>query len=116
MRVIVCGSRDWQDRETIAARLAAIPNPDSVTIVHGKAKGADRIADQEAKKIGMAVESHYPHYDKFPGNTAPLERNEHMASLGADLCIAFWDGSSRGTQHMINRARKHGIPVEIIKP
>lgn len=116
MRVIVCGSRGWQDSETIAARLASIPDPGSVTIVHGGAKGADRIAKQEAKKAGMLVESHYPDYDTFSPNTAPLERNEKMASLGADLCIAFWDGNSRGTAHMINRAHRHGIPVEVIRP
>jgi hypothetical protein len=38
-----------------------------------------------------------------------------MAELGADLCIAFWDGRSKGTSHMIETARSHEIPVEIIQ-
>jgi hypothetical protein len=38
-----------------------------------------------------------------------------MAKLGADLCIAFWDGHSHGTKHMMETAIKHGIPVEVIR-
>jgi hypothetical protein len=37
-----------------------------------------------------------------------------MAKAGADLCIAFWDGKSKGTQHMTTVAQECGIPVEII--
>lgn len=40
MRVIVCGSRDWLDREQIANRLFDLP-PGS-TIVHGNAKGRSK--------------------------------------------------------------------------
>lgn len=36
-----------------------------------------------------------------------------MAALGADLCIAFWDGSSSGTLDMMERAAKYGIPIEV---
>jgi hypothetical protein len=40
-------------------------------------------------------------------------RNEEMAALGADLCIAFWDGRSTGTKDMVDRAYDHGIEVEL---
>lgn len=30
------------------------------------------------------------------------------------LCIAFWDGRSTGTRHMIAEAVKHGIHVSIV--
>ena len=36
-----------------------------------------------------------------------------MAKAGADLCIAFWDGHSRGTQHMVDMAEKYDIPIEL---
>ena len=32
----------------------------------------------------------------------------------SDYLIAFWDGTSRGTKHMINTAKKHGVNVKII--
>lgn len=109
MRVIVCGSRGWTDREQIANRLFDLP-PGS-TIVHGAAKGADRIAAQEGQKLGHLIEEHPA--DWRDGKRAGFFRNERMAKLGADLCLAFWDGRSKGTSMMVDLAEKHGIPVEL---
>lgn len=113
MRVIVCGSRNWQDRDAIANRLFDLPT--DTVIVHGAARGADHIAGQEAEKLGLLVENHpvtkddYAHY----GNRAYFLRNRRMAQLGAGLCLAFWDGRSRGTSMMVDLAEKHGIPIEL---
>lgn len=126
-RVIVCGSRKWHDRKRIEDRLSELPDPSSVVIVVGynpekdTPKGADRLAYQEAQKAGLLVEPHPAEWDRYgkPGsrkNPAGLIRNEEMAKLGADLCIAFLrlDVASSGTRHMIDRAKSYGIPVEII--
>lgn len=113
MRIIVCGSRQWHDRKPIIDRLAELPDPASVTIVHGGARGADRIAHQEAQKLGLLTEVHHANWERY-GKRAGIIRNYQMAQLGADLCIAFWDRRSSGTEHMINQAKLHGIPVEII--
>lgn len=110
-RVIVCGSRDWKDRAKIATRLRALPA--NTIVVHGNARGADRIAHQEARKLRLAVEPHPANWDRY-GRTAGPIRNKEMADAGADLCIAFWDGQSAGTNNMIEQATKAGIPVEII--
>ena len=109
----MCGSRRWSDRKAIIDRLADLPDPGSVTIVHGNAQGADRIAHQEAQKLGLLVEPHPADWGGL-GKRAGLVRNTLMAALGADLCIAFWDGRSTGTAHMIEQARSRGIPVEIV--
>lgn len=113
MRVIVCGSRRWRDRDKIINRLADLPDPASVTIVHGNAQGADRIAHQEAQKLGLLVEPHPADWEQHGKAAGPI-RNRAMAQMGADLCIAFWDGRSTGTQHMIGEARRRGIPIETI--
>jgi hypothetical protein len=110
--VIVCGSRRWTNRELIANRLAELG---PCTIVHGNAYGADQIADEEAKRLGLIVEPW--DYRPFigpdvPPKRAPLVRNSYMAFLGADLCIAFWDGRSTGTMDMVDKAREKKIPVE----
>lgn len=113
MRVIVCGSRKWTDRDAIANRLFDLPT--DAVIVHGCAHGADRMAGQEAEKLGLLVEEHpvtkedYAYY----GNRAYFLRNRRMAMLGADLCIAFWDGRSPGTAMMVDLAEQHGIPLEL---
>lgn len=110
-RVIVCGSRRWRDRDAIVNRLFKLPA--DTTIVHGNAQGADRIAHQEAQKLGLLVEPHPADWERY-GKTAGPIRNKLMADLGADLCIAFWDGLSTGTRNMIDQAEKVGIPVEVI--
>lgn len=117
MRVIVTGSRDvGRDpnvaRGIIASWLFDLPT-DSI-IVHGAARGVDRIAGQEAEKLGLLVEEHPADWDLY-GKSAGFVRNKYMASLGADLCVAFWDGVSRGTQHMMQMARAHDIPVEWVR-
>lgn len=112
-RVIVCGSREWTDRNAIAERLADLPG--DTVVVHGCAKGADYMAGQEAQKLGLLVEEHPVTKDDYAyyGNRAYFLRNERMAKLGAELCLAFWDGRSRGTAMMVDLAEKHGIPLEL---
>jgi len=109
-RVIICGSRGWTDRKRIEDRLFRLP-PDAV-IVHGAARGVDRIAHQEAEKAGFIIEAHPAEWDRY-GKAAGLIRNKEMAQLGADLCICFWDGKSRGTLDMMEQAAACGIPIEV---
>jgi YspA, cpYpsA-related SLOG family len=109
-RVIICGSRGWSDRQRIEERLFYLP-PDAV-IVHGAARGVDRIAHQEAEKAGFLLEPHPAEWERY-GKRAGFIRNEEMANLGADLLIAFWDGRSRGTLDMMERCAKYGIPIEV---
>lgn len=119
-RIIICGSRRWHDREAISERLYRLvidggyrfPDP---VIVHGAARGADRLADDEAGKAGLVTESHPADWQRY-GKRAGIVRNEEMAALGADLCIAFWDGQSTGTRHMLDVAERHGIPTETVRP
>jgi hypothetical protein len=115
IRIIVCGSRSWNDRKLIANTLydLAVEYGTDITIVHGDAKGADRICEQEAQKAGLLIEA-YPADWVGQGKRAGLIRNERMAALGADLCVAAWDGRSTGTAHMMDTARLYGIPVRVI--
>jgi hypothetical protein len=112
LRVIVCGSRGWEDRERIELRLSQLPPSPTTVLVHGGAKGPDTIAAQFAGLCGMTVEPHPAEWDRL-GKRAGFVRNEKMALLGADVCIAFWDGLSPGTKDMIDRCHVHEIPVEI---
>ena len=113
-RVIVCGSRRFHDRELMAYTLSNLQIKRGWTplIVHGAARGADRIADEEAGKLGLHTEPHPADWERH-GKAAGVIRNEEMAALGASLCVAFWDGRSRGTWDMIERAKTHSIPYEI---
>lgn len=56
MKVLVCGSRTWEDRFTVHGALdtlaAALPPGEKLTVVNGFAYGADRTADEWASEHG----------------------------------------------------------------
>lgn len=112
-RILVCGGRDYTNRLTIEQALTweiAVRGWDEepVTIVHGDAPGADRLAAAVALDLDCAVEAHPADWELY-GPGAGRMRNEEMALSGIDLCIAFAGG--RGTDDMVRRARRHEIPT-----
>lgn len=107
MRLIVCGSRSCNDRRLVWDTLDALPRPR--VVVHGGAAGADALAGLWAQDRGIPVEVHKADWAKH-GKSAGPKRNEHMASLGADLAVAF-NAGTRGTGDMIKRCKRHQIQV-----
>lgn len=112
MRVLVCGSRDWQDIHAIRMRLIKLP-PDA-EIIHGGAPGADRTAGLLAADLGFTVRE-FPADWQTHGKRAGILRNLAMLDESPDLVIAFWNGESSGTRHTITEARKRNIEVEVIR-
>lgn len=112
MRVLITGSRDWDDRIVIARALLEVPHL-RPTLVHGGAKGADRIAMECAYEMEWDIEVHpaiwRPHGIYNP--QAGLVRNRKMVDLGADLCLAFIRNGSRGASHCARLAEEAGIPT-----
>ena len=51
-------------------------------------------------------------WDKY-GKAAGYKRNGEMAR-NADALIAFWDGKSRGTKHMIDLAKKYDLQARVV--
>lgn len=120
VRVLVTGSRNWQDRDVIRQALLSVPAVHgipacNVTVVHGAARGADRIAAEEAARLGMQVEAHPADWDKH-GKAAGAIRNSEMVQLGADVCLAFPLGRSVGTRDCMRKARRAGIDVIDLGP
>lgn len=113
MRILVCGSRGFQDRDIITARLASHID-DNPILIHGGARGADQIADDWATRSHLPIEVYKAQWSKYGKAAGPI-RNQEMIDHGKpDLCIAFWDGKSKGTLDMIRRAQAAGIPTEIV--
>jgi len=120
-RVLVTGSRDWDDyaviREEIGAVVAermaitASPYP-LIVVVHGKARGADMLADRAAREFGLLVEGHRADWGRH-GKAAGYKRNAEMVALGAGRCLAFYKqgAGNRGTDHCARLAEAAGIPV-----
>jgi hypothetical protein len=116
MRIIVCGSRDWADKRRIFDVLKSVApegKARNLQVVHGGCpRGADAITHALLKGNCDVFKADWDTYGKAAGHI----RNRAMAEAGADLCVAFWDGKSRGTKNMIEEARRVGIPVLVINP
>ena len=114
MRVIIAGGRDFSDYERLSERVLHILSAqDQVTIVCGEARGADSLGKRLACEKGWKLLSFPADWDKY-GKAAGYKRNEEMAR-NADALIAFWDGKSRGTKHMIDLAKKHNLQTRIVR-
>lgn len=115
MKVIIAGSRGFNDYEVLSKFCDyVIGEPDEeVEIVSGKAKGADTLGERYANERDYEIKEFPANWDKY-GKSAGYRRNADMANY-ADLLIAFHDGESKGTQHMIDLANKKGINVAVYK-
>ncbi len=106
MRVAIIGSR--------SLRVDHLEDylPENVTeIVSGGARGVDTCAREYALAHGLKLTEFLPEYEKY-GRSAPLRRNITIIEY-ADLVIAFWDGSSRGTKYVIDNCKKRNVPVVV---
>lgn len=108
-KLMVCGSRGWYSRSIIRGWIVtARPQ----TILHGGAEGADSIAEEIAQEFGITSYVFKPDYKSF-GKEAPHVRNDEMLKQ-ADFVLAFWDGKSRGTKSVIDKADKWAIPHKVV--
>lgn len=115
MRVLICGDRNWTDRDPIRGFLETL-NPHEDIIIHGAARGADRIAGEEATIMGFRVLAFPADWRRLGRSAGPI-RNREMADKGLpEMVVAFHDGieQSRGTADMLTVAKKRGIPAMVV--
>ncbi|WP_277212545.1 DUF2493 domain-containing protein [Isoptericola croceus] len=113
MRILVTGSRTWDDDETIRRALtgAAGVVASQVTLVSGACpRGADAIAERVARELGWHVERHPADWQQH-GRRAGYLRNAAMVAAGADVCVAFIRDGSRGASMTARLAHQAGIDV-----
>ena len=116
-KVIMAGSRGFSNykllREQCNKFLREKRKANNIIIVSGHARGADALGDKYAQDEGFALEI-YPAQWKKLGKQAGYRRNEQMAEV-ADALIAFWDGSSKGTKHMIDIMNEKNLLVRVVE-
>ena len=118
LHLLICGTRTFADYPLLCAKLDALTaNYSAVEVVSGCARGADTLGEQWAAERGHSVKR-FPADWKTHGKRAGYLRNQEMAAyLGTvSPCgvVAFWDGESRGTKHMIDIAREAGLSVRVV--
>lgn len=113
MRLLICGDRDWSDWDAVE-RVVEELKPD--VVIQGDARGADTIAAEVAEALGIKVLSFPANWERY-GRGAGHIRNQQMLDLGKpDRVVAFHANidKSKGTKDMVARARKAGIPTEVV--
>jgi len=112
--VIIAGTRNFSDYPLMKEKLDRLRASIGVfEVVSGGAKGADFLGEMYANENELPLKIFPAEWDKY-GKSAGYKRNEEMAQY-AGACIAFWDGKSKGTEHMINLAKKHGIDLSVVR-
>ena len=115
-KVIIAGSRSFNDyallREHCLSVLQEKMKTHRVVIVSGHARGADALGERFARELNLPLELH-PAKWQLLGKAAGMVRNADMAKC-SDALIAFWDGKSRGTAHMIKFARHKWLDMFIL--
>ena len=112
MKVLVCGSRNFNKFPIVVDRLG--PLPVSTEVIHGAAIGADSMAATYAKRMGLKVTPFPANWAEF-GKAAGFIRNKHMLDQKPDLVIAFVrdPNNSPGTANMVLQSLCAGIKVEV---
>ncbi len=121
MRLLVCGGRDCTDQKLVSNEISAelgaiayIGGGADVVIIHGGAKGADYCAGKFAEQFDLECEEFHADWKQF-GRAAGHVRNAEMLKEGRpSRVLAFWDGKSKGTLHMVTTAAAARLSVRIV--
>lgn len=143
MRVIIAGGRKFDNYTLLREECLQIfrqlklegydTKRDKITIVSGKANGADTLGERFSIEFGLGLKefpadwsnldvekcivktNRYGKYNALAGNNRNLEMAEYAKDdLELGVLIAFHDGKSTGTKDMINLANKHGLRVFVV--
>ena len=114
MKIIVAGSRTFTDYNMTRDILNNISEFNMITtIISGQARGADTQGEMWAASYKIPVKKYPANWTDY-GKRAGYIRNEQMAKEG-DMLIAFWDGKSKGTKHMLDTMRKMDKPSIVME-
>lgn len=136
VRIIIAGGRDFNNYELMKESIdntltkLSIKNLSTglgnypagflhgVEFISGTARGADVLGEVIVSERGWQVIRFPADWDTY-GKSAGYIRNEQMAEYAMSedsygVLLAFWDGQSKGTKHMIDLAKKHGLDIYVI--
>lgn len=118
--LLIAGTRSYTDYDTVRKTADYLLQKQvtmrNILIVSGGATGADALAERYAKERGFELKIVPADWQKYGKSAGPrrnavmhhiIEGYEHRA------CLCFWDGSSRGTAHNFELAKKGGTRLVV---
>ena len=114
-KIIVAGPRNYFNIPVINNNLNILLKQygQNIEIVTGGAQGVDNIAEFYARANNIKLITFLPQYHIFNNKSAPIIRNSKMAQY-ANILIAFSNGKSKGTAHMVRFAQKYNLIIHIV--
>lgn len=115
MRTIIAGSRKGIVRQDVEDAMESCPFESQIlTVLCGRARGVDIMGQFWAKDRNIPVLIFPADWDRFH-KRAGFIRNQQMAE-NADALVLVWDGKSRGSKDMLQRAERLGLKIHIWIP
>ena len=121
MKVLICGGRGdglGIVGTALVVGLAAFRPP--LTVVHGDARGVDRMAGALARSLGLDVEAFPADWRGLGRIAGPVRNGRMLREAKPDLVLAFkpsfdWSYRTGGTEHMVSLARAADVPAYVVQ-
>lgn len=113
MKILVCGGRNYADKERVFSVLDILDRDEGVTaVVHGAASGADSLAGEWARARNKPEHKHPAEWSRHGRAAGPI-RNTQMLDEHPDIkvVVAFTGGA--GTDNMVYQAKRRGILIMV---
>lgn len=125
MKVLFCGSRNWDDVAPILWFLYGMTYSDkNLVLIEGEAAGADSIArecahhlNESLPDLSIEVRKYPANWDKYGRAAGPIRNREQFDKEQPDVVVGFSSDihSSRGTRDMLNYAASQGASVYLVQ-
>lgn len=115
MKVAIVGTRTFDDYKLfrrIVNHILCLLNPTVEAFISGGASGADAMAERFANDYNTPIIIYKADWNQY-GKAAGAIRNRKIIQE-CDICIAFWDGESRGTKMDIDLCETFHKPCYIV--
>lgn len=120
-RVIIAGSRKYDDYETLREKcnhiLCQKLSDDNIRVIilSGGATGADALGERYADENHLQVERHPADWQKHGRAAGPIRNAEMAACANALIAFPKKGETNRGTRNMISLAKAKGLLVRVIE-
>ncbi|SRR6056297_68877 len=108
--ILITGGRDYGDIGAVFDCLTYLDSEtERMVVVHGDAPGADSLAFEVCKEVGIEQVRVPAAWEKFKRGAGPIRNSLMLELIDIDMVLAFPGGV--GTKNMKEQARSAGIPV-----
>jgi len=110
MKVLITGGRDFDDLVLLTETLNRLHAESPFTcLIHGAAKGADRLAGEWAKNNAVEEIACPADWKRHGRGAGPVRNKLMLEENQPDLVVAF--PGVKGTAHMVSLAQKAGTKI-----